>query len=63
MFKKIKTMVQVALVTRLNWFTSNGTFTSWDGSTERVLVSEGLVLWSDRQLGHYVQYENDIVLD
>ena len=67
MFFKIKTAVKVFLFNRFGIFFGNGTFTSWDTSTERVLVSGGLVLFEgeakDRIVHPFRQYSTEIVLD
>lgn len=57
------TRVKVWLVTKFNLFLGNGTFYSWDGSKERVLVWSGMVIFKDRIVGHFISYADDIVLD
>ena len=42
---------------------SNGTFTGWDEASERVFVLDQVVLFSDGQQGHLIQYAEDIILD
>jgi len=67
MFFRITTAVKVFLYNRFGLFFGNGTFKSWDTSTERVLVSDGLVLFEgeakDRIVHPFRQYSREIVLD